>query len=110
MSAASADAQAKGLLGQTLVVLGTEFGRMPRINDKDGSDHHNKAFACLLAGPGIGRRRQQGVGDSPTRSAISATGRLASVCRCWRIFWSSRSMWKIILQIRVILKLYPNIL
>ena len=31
--------QAKGLLDQTLVVLGTEFGRMPRINDNDGRDH-----------------------------------------------------------------------
>ena len=28
--------QAKGLLNQTLVVLGTEFGRTPKINDDDG--------------------------------------------------------------------------
>ncbi len=31
-----ADLQAKGLLGQTLVVEGTEFGRTSRINDKGG--------------------------------------------------------------------------
>ena len=53
MSALLADLQAKGLLDQTLVVLGTEFGRTPRINDADGRDHHNKAFTCLLAGAGI---------------------------------------------------------
>ena len=33
-----ADPQAKGLLDQTLVVLGSEFGRTPRINDNDGGD------------------------------------------------------------------------
>ena len=32
------DRQAKGLLDQTLVVLESEFGRTPRINDNDGRD------------------------------------------------------------------------
>jgi uncharacterized protein (DUF1501 family) len=45
--------QAKGLLDQTLVVLGTEFGRRHRRNENDGRDHHNKGFTCLLAGDGI---------------------------------------------------------
>ncbi len=53
MSTLLADLQAKGLLDKTLVVLGTEFGRTPRINDRDGRDHHNKAFTCLLAGAEI---------------------------------------------------------
>ncbi len=43
MSALLADLQAKGLLDQTLVVLGTEFGPKPWINDNDGRDHHNMA-------------------------------------------------------------------
>ena len=43
----------KGLLDQTLVVVGTEFGRMPRTNDNDGRDHNNKGFGCLLGGDGI---------------------------------------------------------
>ena len=38
MSAPLADLQAKGLLDQTLVVLGAEFGRTPRINDDDGKN------------------------------------------------------------------------
>ncbi len=41
MIARPADLQAKGLLAQTLVVLGTEFGRTSRINDNDGRDHHS---------------------------------------------------------------------
>ena len=46
------DFQAKGLQGQTLAVLGTEFGRTPCINDNDGRDHY-EAFICLLSGVGI---------------------------------------------------------
>ena len=41
------------LLDQALVVLGTHFGRTPRINDNDGREHHSDAFLCLLAGAGI---------------------------------------------------------
>ena len=36
MRALLAGLQAKELLDQTLVVLGTEFGRTPGINDNDG--------------------------------------------------------------------------
>ena len=35
----------KGLLDQTLMVLGTEFGCKLRINDNDGRDHH-RLHAC----------------------------------------------------------------
>ncbi len=42
-------------LDQTLVVLGTEFGRTPRINGDDGWDHRNGSFMCVLAGAGIER-------------------------------------------------------
>ena len=43
MSALLADRQAKRLLGQTLVVLGTEFGYTLRINDNDGQDNDDDA-------------------------------------------------------------------
>ena len=42
MIALIADLQSKGLLDQTLVVVGTEFGRNPRINDNDGRDEHDQ--------------------------------------------------------------------
>ncbi|WP_038162441.1 DUF1501 domain-containing protein [Verrucomicrobium sp. BvORR106] len=47
------DLEARGLLSETLVVLATEFGRTPEINQNDGRDHHPKAFTCLFAGGGI---------------------------------------------------------
>ena len=53
MAAVLADLHTKGLLDQTLVVLGTEFGRTPRINDHDGREHDNEVITCLLAGAGI---------------------------------------------------------
>ena len=31
------------------MVLGSEFGRIPRINDKNGRDCRNQAFRCLMA-------------------------------------------------------------
>ena len=41
------------LLEETLVVLATEFGRTPTINQNAGRDHYPRAFSCLLAGGGI---------------------------------------------------------
>ena len=45
MNALLADLLAKGLLNQTLLVLGTEFGRTLRINDNDGRDRDDEAVA-----------------------------------------------------------------
>jgi Protein of unknown function (DUF1501) len=42
-----------GLLNSTLVVLQTEFGRTPNINENAGRDHHPGVFSCLMAGAGI---------------------------------------------------------
>ena len=47
------DLEKRGLLEDTLVVLATEFGRTPEINQNEGRDHHPAAFSCLLAGGGI---------------------------------------------------------
>jgi uncharacterized protein (DUF1501 family) len=58
--------ESRGLLDETLVVLATEFGRTPEINQNDGRDHHPKAFTCLMAGGGIrggqayGRKDEKG--------------------------------------------------
>ncbi len=40
-------------LDSTMVVVATEFGRTPRINDNSGRDHHPLAFSSLVAGAGI---------------------------------------------------------
>lgn len=62
------DLQAKGLLSTTLVVLATEFGRTPTINQNAGRDHHPGAFSCLLAGAGIKGGQIIGRTDSTGRN------------------------------------------
>ena len=47
------DLKANGLLSKTLVVVLSEFGRTPRINDGGGRDHWARAFSCMMAGGGI---------------------------------------------------------
>jgi hypothetical protein len=46
------DLARRGMLEDTLVVFGTEFGRTPMAQG-DGRDHHLKAFSVWLAGGGI---------------------------------------------------------
>lgn len=48
-----ADLASTGLLGKTLVMVLSEFGRTPRINDASGRDHHPGVFSTLMAGGGI---------------------------------------------------------
>jgi uncharacterized protein (DUF1501 family) len=53
LAALLGDLEARGLLQETLVVLTTEFGRTPKINQNEGRDHYPKAFSSLLAGGGV---------------------------------------------------------
>ncbi len=43
----------RGLLKETLVVWGAEFGRMPISQDSNGRDHNPEAFLMWLAGGGV---------------------------------------------------------
>ena len=47
------DLKQSGMLKNTLVVIGTEFGRKPNINVNVGRDHHPAAFSTVLAGAGV---------------------------------------------------------
>jgi hypothetical protein len=47
------DLKARGLLDETLVVWGGEFGRSPVAQKGDGRDHHPYGFTMWLAGGGI---------------------------------------------------------
>jgi hypothetical protein len=47
------DLKARGLLDETLVLWGGEFGRSPEAQDGKGRDHHNLGFSMWLAGGGI---------------------------------------------------------
>jgi hypothetical protein len=48
-----ADLQKRGLLDDTLVVWGGEFGRTPYAQNGDGRDHNNKGFTMWMAGGGV---------------------------------------------------------
>jgi Protein of unknown function (DUF1501) len=71
LSALLADLESRGLLEETLVVLGTDFGRTPRINGNEGRDHYPKAFSCLLAGGGVRGGQVHGATD-PSGSDVVA--------------------------------------
>jgi len=52
------DLKQRGLLNETLLVWGGEFGRTPMVQGEpgktpDGRDHHNRTFSMWLAGGGV---------------------------------------------------------
>jgi uncharacterized protein (DUF1501 family) len=47
------DLKQRGLLDETLVVWGTEFGRTPGAERSDGRDHHPYGFSVFAAGGGL---------------------------------------------------------
>jgi hypothetical protein len=47
------DLKQRGLLDETIVVWGTEFGRTPGAERSDGRDHHPYGFSVWMAGGGI---------------------------------------------------------
>jgi hypothetical protein len=48
-----ADLRARGLLQDTLVLWGGEFGRTPYAQGTDGRDHNSKGFTTWMAGGGV---------------------------------------------------------
>ena len=53
LSALMTDLESKGLLETTLVVVATEFGRTPHIDEYAGRSHNPLGYTCLMAGAGI---------------------------------------------------------
>lgn len=47
------DLARRGLLDDTLVVWGSEFGRTPTAENNDGRGHHPQAFTIWMAGAGV---------------------------------------------------------
>ncbi len=47
------DLNVRGMLKDTLVVVATEFGRSPKINQSLGRDHYPKAFSAAMFGGGV---------------------------------------------------------
>jgi hypothetical protein len=47
------DLKQRGMLEETIVVIGTEFGRTPGTQGSDGRDHHPFGFSVVMAGGGL---------------------------------------------------------
>ncbi|HBH54814.1 MAG TPA: sulfatase [Planctomycetaceae bacterium] len=58
------DLKERGLLKDTIVIWGGEFGRTPMVQGgNDGRDHHNRSFSLWLAGGGIKGGHTHGTTD-----------------------------------------------
>jgi hypothetical protein len=58
------DLKQRGLLDDTLVVWGGEFGRTPMVQGgNDGRDHHNRCYSYWLAGAGLKKGHIHGESD-----------------------------------------------
>ncbi len=68
------DLASKGMLDEVLVVIATEFGRTPKINENAGRDHHPGVFSGLMCGAGIRGGQVYGKSDdkghSPEEDAV----------------------------------------
>lgn len=70
LAALLADLDARGMLDETLVVLATEFGRTPDIDNDQGRNHYPKAFSCLMAGGGVRGGWRYGKTDEEGREVV----------------------------------------
>ena len=58
-----ADLESRGLLQDTLVLWGGEFGRTPTVQGSDGRDHNPHGFTMWMAGGGVKRGFSYGATD-----------------------------------------------
>ena len=77
------DLDQRGLLDSTLVMVTSEFGRTPKINQSAGRDHWARVYSQVLAGGGITRGQIYGASDStasePDRDPVTVENLLATV-------------------------------
>lgn len=71
ISALLTDLEQRGSLEETLVVVLTDFGRTPKINNNGGRDHYPAVYSQILAGGGI--RGGQVYGSSDRAGAQPAS-------------------------------------
>ena len=81
----SQDLKQRGLLDETLVIWGGEFGRTPMVESNPalgrslGRDHHPQAFTMWLAGGGI---KPGIVHGAPTNSASTSSRTRSTFTTC----------------------------
>ena len=77
------DLSVTGMIDKTMIVVLSEFGRTPRINQNGGRDHHAKVFSALFAGAGVKGGNVVGSSDedgvSPAEDAVKPYDLHASI-------------------------------
>lgn len=91
LSALLEDLTASGLIQSTLVVLATEFGRKPQVNERGGRDHHPGVFSLVLAGAGVKGGTVFGKSDehghSPEEDGVDVTDFNATIAAAMGVNW-----------------------
>jgi hypothetical protein len=79
------DLDQRGLLDSTLVMVTSEFGRTPKINENAGRDHWARVYSYALAGGGITRGQIYGASNAtasePDQNPVTVEDFLATVYR-----------------------------
>lgn len=64
------DLEQRGLLEDTLVLFGSEFGRLPTAQGQDGRDHNITGYSMFLAGAGVKKGYTHGGTDEVGIKAV----------------------------------------
>jgi hypothetical protein len=90
------DLDVRGMLDTTMVIVLSEFGRTPRINNNAGRDHHAPCFSCLMAGGGIAKGAVVGASDidgvQPADRPVKVPDIHATICHAMGINHRKRVM------------------
>jgi hypothetical protein len=77
------DLEQRGLLDSTLVMVTSEFGRSPKVNENAGRDHWARVYSQVLAGGGITKGQIYGASNAtasePDRDPVTVEDFLATV-------------------------------
>lgn len=77
------DLEQRGLLDSTLVMVTSEFGRSPKVNETAGRDHWARCYSQVLAGGGVAKGRIYGASNAtasePDSDPVTVENYLATV-------------------------------
>ena len=77
------DLAQRGLLDRTVVMVGGEFGRTPKVNANAGRDHWNFCYSTLVAGGGFRAGHVHGasdrIGAQPSQAPLTPADLMATV-------------------------------
>ncbi len=93
------DLAASGKLKETMVIMLSEFGRTPRINNNSGRDHWARVFSGFMAGGGIQGGQVVGKSDKdamdPAERPVKPSDLHATICHAMGIDYTKKLQTKL---------------